>query len=128
MGTFAGNKYYDHLPVWAKDNAYYNGAKPWNKEITPFCDDANQIFVDIEQRADGYYLKTNVYDVLAKEDAGIISTDTLGMAFEPEERYENPDGSPITFDSDYFGNHRAMTTIPGPFADKLSAGLRLCER
>ncbi len=128
MGTFAGNKYYDHLPVWAKDNAYYNGAKPWNKEITPSCDDANQIFVDIEQRADGWYLKTNVYDVLAKEDAGIISTDTLGMAFEPEERYENPDGSPITFDSDYFGSHRAMATIPGPFADKASASLRLCER
>ena len=128
IGTSAGNKYYDHLPVWAKDNAYYNGAKPWNKEITPFCDDTNQIFVDIEQRADGFYLKTNVYDVLAKEDAGIISTDTLGMAFEPEERYENPDGSPITFNSDYFGNHRAMTTIPGPFADKTSAGLRLCER
>ena len=84
--------------------------------------------MDIEQRADGFYLKTNVYDVLAKEDAGIISTDTLGMAFEPEERYENPDGSPITFNSDYFGNHRAMTTIPGPFADKTSAGLRLCER
>ena len=47
---------------------------------------------------------------------GIIDSDTLGCAFEPEERYENPDGSAITFDSDYFGDHRGAETLPGPFA------------
>ena len=37
------------------------------------------------------------------------------MAFEPEEKYENPDGSPITFDTDFFGKKRSGTIIPGPF-------------
>jgi len=42
------------------------------------------------------------------------------MAFEPEEKYENPDGSPITFDTDYFGKKRAASgVLPGPFAEKL---------
>ena len=40
----------------------------------------------------------------------------LGKAFEPEEYFENPDGSPITFDRDYFGDHRGLTAMPGPFA------------
>ena len=46
----------------------------------------------------------------------MISTETLGEAFEPEEKFENPDGTDIVFDRDYFGNHRGLRTIPGPFA------------
>ena len=45
----------------------------------------------------------------------MISTDTLGKAFEPQQKFENPDGTPITFDVDYFGNHRTADVIPGPF-------------
>ena len=33
-----------------------------------------------------------------------------------KEQYENPDGTPITFDEDYFGNKRGINVIPGPFA------------
>ena len=46
----------------------------------------------------------------------MIHTSTLGEAFEPEECFENPDGTPITFDTDYLGNHRSLDVIPGPFA------------
>ncbi|MBQ3899913.1 MAG: hypothetical protein II741_08770, partial [Lachnospiraceae bacterium] len=52
---------------------------------------------------------------------GIITSDTLGCAFQPEQRFENPDGTAITFDSDYFGNHRGIEAIPGPFADEKAA-------
>ena len=45
----------------------------------------------------------------------MISTEVLGMAFESEQKFENPDGSPIVFDSDYFGNHREVTPKAGPF-------------
>ena len=48
---------------------------------------------------------------------GIITSETLGLAFEPEERFENPDGSDIIFDRDYFGNHRGLSALPGPFAE-----------
>ena len=46
----------------------------------------------------------------------IITSDTLGMAFEPEERFENPDGSDIIFDADYYGNKRGELPVAGPFA------------
>ena len=32
------------------------------------------------------------------------------------ERYENPDGTTITFDRDYLGEHRGADVLPGPFA------------
>jgi hypothetical protein len=48
----------------------------------------------------------------------LISTETLGMAFEPEQKYENPDGTPIVFNEDYFGNFRGLCPIAGPFSEK----------
>ena len=48
----------------------------------------------------------------------MIHSDILGNAFEPDQRFENPDGSPITFDRDYFGNPRGLSVLPGPFASK----------
>ena len=38
-----------------------------------------------------------------------------GEAFEPEERYEYPDGTDSIFNEDFFGDHRPQSTIPGPF-------------
>ena len=47
----------------------------------------------------------------------MINTEVLGNAFEPEQPFENADGTPIRFDEDYFGNHRGVATVPGPFAE-----------
>lgn len=47
----------------------------------------------------------------------MINTDVLGKAFEPEQKFENPDGTPIRFDADYFGKQRGINVIPGPFAN-----------
>ena len=52
----------------------------------------------------------------ARIGAGVISTANLGMAFEPEEKYENPDGSPLVMDTDILGKKRQGRVIPGPFA------------
>lgn len=46
----------------------------------------------------------------------LVDSDTLGEAFEPEQRFENPDGSTIHFDTDYLGNRRSLSAMPGPFA------------
>ncbi|MBR3814539.1 MAG: hypothetical protein IKK38_11780 [Spirochaetaceae bacterium] len=48
----------------------------------------------------------------------LMHTDDIMMAFEPEEKYENPDGSPITFDTDFSGKKRSGSVLPGCFADK----------
>ena len=62
-------------------------------------------------------LRTNLYELLGDFKVGVITSDTLGCAFEPEQRFENPDGSDIIFDTDYFGAHRGIGALPGPFAE-----------
>ena len=63
-----------------------------------------------------YYLDTNLYEVLKDFTGRMIHTDILGQAFEPEQKFENPDGTAILFESDYFGGHRGIQVVPGPFA------------
>ena len=62
---------------------------------------------------DEYVVKTNLFEYLP-DDCSMISTDTLGMAFEPEQRYEAPDGSDIVFDTDMNGNKREGKVCAGP--------------
>ena len=79
-----GNCYYDHLPVWASGNLYFNGARAWEKETDAVTDTEHTVDISVEEKEDGWYLKTNLYDIIKEENDGIISTETLGMAFEPD--------------------------------------------
>lgn len=110
--------HFSHLPVWVKGNAYFNGAKSCVNEENGLVDDENHVFVKLVESEGSYSLETNVYEFLGDFRDGIINSDILGYAFEPEERFENPDGTDIHFDSDYLGEHRGVSTLPGPFASK----------
>ena len=116
MGAAASNRYYEHLPVWCEGNVYFNGAKAWEKEINAYVDATNDVWAKAELVGDTWTLKTNYDEFMPQAKCKIISTDTLGMAFEPEQKFENPDGTPIIIDSDYSGNHRGICTVAGPFA------------
>ncbi|NBJ92882.1 right-handed parallel beta-helix repeat-containing protein [Parablautia muri] len=108
--------HFSHLPVWVEGNAYFNGARACKKEDAKLVDEKNKVFVELVEEDGKYSLKTNVYEFLGGFSCEIINSDILGYAFEPEERFENPDGSAITFDQDYLGEHRGVSCIPGPFA------------
>jgi hypothetical protein len=45
----------------------------------------------------------------------MYGTAVLGEAFEPEERFEEPDGTPILLCEDILGNQRSERPVPGPF-------------
>ncbi len=107
-----------HLPVWSEGNVYLNGAKPWRNEVNGlFVRNNNQdLKVDLLEKDGHIYLSTNVYDYIKDLSIRMIHTEILGKAFEPEQYFENADGTPIRFDEDYFGNHRGIYVIPGPFA------------
>ena len=62
------------------------------------------------------YLESDLFALLS-ESCDVVSSATLGKAFEPEQRFENTDGSQIVFNEDYFGDHRGIHPLPGPFAD-----------
>ena len=117
--------HFGHLPVWINGNAYFNGAKASVKEKSNLVNDHDQATVELVEQDGEYFLKTNVYDLLGEFQSGIINSDILGYAFEPEQRFENPDGTEIIFTEDYLGEHRGISAIPGPFASKESIGKKI---
>lgn len=114
-----------HLPVWCDGNAYFGGARAWKHERRKLTDEKSPVYVELVEKAGRYTLDTNVYDLLGDFTCGMIDTGTLGKAFEPDEPFENPDGTPITFNYDYLGNHRGIKVLPGPFSDRENAGRQI---
>ncbi len=108
--------HFKHLPVWSDGNAYLAGAKAWKNEKNFLLDSDSEIKVELVNDNGSYKLKTNIYNIVGGFKDGIINSDILGKAFEPEQRFEERDGSDIIFQDDYLGNHRGIKTIPGPFA------------
>ncbi len=108
--------HFSYLPVWINGNAYYNGAEKWKNEENSLVDNTHKIYVNLVENENGYSIDTNIYEYLEGFKTQVICSDTLVEAFEPEQRFENNDGSDIIFNSDYFGDHRGLWTIPGPFA------------
>lgn len=109
------DKYYDHLPVYTGGNVYFNGALPCDIETDFIEDKDSRIELGLKESDGKYTLITNLYDHLPKADASLISTEILGIAFESEQEFENPDGTPIHFDQDFFGTHRGVNPLSGPF-------------
>lgn len=124
MGSAPSDRYYMPLPVWSEGNVYMNGALPWKKEKNGVVDAESKVHIRVEEHSGKWVLSTNLYEVLPKGKAAMVSTQVLGMAFEPEQPFENPNGTPIVFDTDYFGSHRSVKPVPGPF-ERGKSGLEL---
>ncbi len=128
-----GTYHFGHLPVWVNGNAYFNGATVSTHEKHAFKEDGHTVDVELEktkeadkisflnETGDLIRLKTELWTYLKDFRTNVVSSDSLGKAFEPEQRFENPDGTDLRLDLDYFGGHRGLSTIPGPFADVESA-------
>jgi hypothetical protein len=108
------DKYYMPLPVWTGGNVFFNGAKPCDIEEDYTEDKEHKVSVSLSIVDGKYKVETDIVGYLPK--ASVVSSDTLGMAFEPEERFENSDGSDIVFDTDFYGKKRGASTVAGPFA------------
>jgi hypothetical protein len=108
------NKYFDvGQPFWAEGNAYAGSAKPWHAE-----NDATVVdFMGAELRQEGkeWILTLDLPEAAVNKTVAPVTTNRLGEPRIVEERYENPDGSPIDFAIDFFGNKREDIHI-GPFA------------
>ena len=106
--------HFGHLPVWVDGNAYFNGATVCRHEKHNLKG-KKKVYANVTEKDGKWMLDTNVYEFLKDFRDGIITSDLLGKAFEPEQRFENPDGTEIIFDRDYFGDHRGTDAVPGPF-------------
>ena len=122
MQTFTMDKvysdrsiYYTHLPVTSCGNVYFNGAVPADCEASPVCS-GTPVTLEVREENDRFTLRTDLYAHLPHITTQTITTDVLGQAFEPEQCYENPDGSFLTLDADMLGRAHGVTPLPGPFA------------
>ena len=115
MGSPASDRYYSPLPVWAAGNVYLGGAKPRKGEQDAVISGA-KAEVRLEEKDGKLTVVTNLSKIMPKTACRIISTPDLGTAFEPEQPFEAPDGTPITFDTDFYGAKRTGPVLPGPFA------------
>lgn len=107
------DRYYMPLPVWMGGNVYFNGARPCDIEKDYTVDTEHKILIELKEENGVYKVETNVTEYLPK--GNIIDSDTLGMAFEPEERFEGPNGEDIIFDTDFYGDSRGNNPVAGPF-------------
>ena len=114
--------HFGHLPVWSEGNVYLGGARAWKKEAHCLkLSEEEPVRVELKEEDGKIFLDTNIYELIKDFKGRMIHTGILGKAFEPEQPFENPDGTSITFDTDYFGSHRGMDVVPGPFAGEKDA-------
>ena len=75
------DRYYDHLPVWTGGNAFFNGAKPCDKEKDGYVDEKNTVTWELKEEDGACCFVTNLYDFLPQRESQVISTEILGEAF-----------------------------------------------
>ncbi|RLD91897.1 MAG: hypothetical protein DRJ13_17110 [Bacteroidetes bacterium] len=72
--------------------------------------------IQFEEKEDGIYLSMIMDVSIAEMNNALVNTELLGEAKIPNQKYENPDGTEITIDTDYSGKKRNIQNpSPGPF-------------
>ena len=103
-------------PVTAGGNAYFAPAQPFPADTLGGVRQRPEEVV-IEETADGVFIVLPDVE-LPTAEVGIVRGDELGQTVLAKTGYENPDGSSVVFDTDYFGQKRSESSlVPGPFTD-----------
>ena len=115
LGHHVGiTKYFDvGQPFWAEGNAYAGSAQPWHGETEALVVD--RMSAALRQEGKEWILTLELPEAVTDRMVDPVTTDRLGEPRIVEERYENPDGTPIDFAVDFFGAIREKTHA-GPFA------------
>jgi hypothetical protein len=104
------------LPLSTGGNVYYNSARPYVKETNAVV---FQVAIDRPAlvETDGHVFLRFQFGPQSKQaDTVRVTSELLGKAMIPNLPYENPDGSPLVLDSDYFCQGRNLARPrAGPF-------------
>jgi len=104
------------LPMFVNGNVYLNGARAFKQEKNQLVltDNPN---IQIQETDEGVRLSMMMDESISRMNNQVVSTELLGKAMIPDQRFENPDGTVITIDIDYFGKQRNQENpFPGPFS------------
>lgn len=105
------------LPVWMEGNVYFKGAIPCSIEKFPLLKPDSALTPKLVEQQDGFHLECALDKSWSTGPTRpLVKTSLLGMAAIPKLPFENPDGSPLTISTDYFGKKRNLNNpTPGPF-------------
>ena len=114
------------FPLQTGGNVYYNGARPYSKEAKPVVQAGVDPKVRIVEEGRSVYLHLTLGQAVQKSNTTLVTTELLGKAKIPGLPYENPDGSPLKIDTDYFGKRRnEASPTAGPFENPGAGPLTL---
>jgi alpha-N-arabinofuranosidase len=114
------------LPLHTGGNVYYNGAEPYAKEADPLTLADLNPGIRLAEEGGRTVLHLTLGKSLRKVATTRVTTQLLGKATIPGLPYENPDGSPLQLDTDYFGKRRDKSNpLPGPFEKPGTGALTL---
>jgi len=114
------------FPLQTGGNVYYNGARPYSKETNPLVLSGSDPKVRVVEEGDRVFLHFAAGQESEQAVTTLVTTEILGKALISKLPYENPDGSPLTIDMDYFGAKRkAARPTAGPFENPGQGELKL---
>lgn len=103
------------LPVWADGNVYFKGTKTCKHDKEALFTNDNPS-VTLQANAGSFELHLTLTKGWAgTRERKTVTTKTLGKATIPDVAFEHPDGTPVSIDTDYFGQSRGANPMPGPF-------------
>lgn len=103
------------LPVEAAGNVYLQGAEKYGKETVFITLPDHHPGLRIEEDGDKVYLHLNIERSVRALKTSLITTELLGMARVPSQKFEDSDGSSLRIDTDFRGDRRsAKNPSPGP--------------
>ncbi|MBB6451322.1 hypothetical protein HNR44_003329 [Geomicrobium halophilum] len=104
-------------PVYINNNAYFNGAKAFDRENDNLVADSFNPEFSIAEEGSEVYLYFELPEAFEKMFGKVQSTDTLNRVRIVDAEFENPDGSKVHVDKDYFGEERPDESLFGPFVN-----------
>ena len=117
------------FPLQTGGNVYCNGARPSSKEAKDVTLPGVDPKARIEDEGQVVYLRLAWERAMRNPNTALVTTELLGKAKIPGLAYENPDGSPLKIDTDYFGKRRnGAGPTAGPFENPGAGPLTLKVR
>jgi len=114
------------FPLQTGGNVYYNGARPYSKETKNVVQAGVDPKVRVVEEGRSVYLHLTLGQAVEKANTTLVTTELLGKARIPGLPFENPDGSPLKIDADFFGKRRNETSpTAGPFENPGAGPLTL---
>jgi hypothetical protein len=107
-------------------NVYCHGARPYAKETKDIALPGFDPKAKLVEEGPSVYLQLTLEPACKNPNTTLVTTKLLGKARIPGLAYENPDGSPLKIDADYFGQRRhAASPTAGPFENPGAGDLRI---